>query len=210
MGDDLQAGETLDPKVEPQRRSTRPLLRLFRLPAWTKALNKEIAIPVSIAIASGVATPLILDAIRGTETIQNGIEWTGRPEFSDSLRVDKGAGSTQNTIWRRRCRHVTFAEPFKRPPKILVALQLIDAGYDGIDVARLPAEGQPWAPEKAFGAELSPKDTVSLIGHRSIRVGANASNAQSTGFDLCVFTWSNTRLHSVDVAWLAVPGEKEQ
>jgi hypothetical protein len=177
---------------------------------WIETVNKDIAIPIAVAVVSGVSAPLILDAIRGTEGIQSGREWTGTSLFSDSIQFDKGAGSTQNTIWRKRCRHIAFAEPFKRPPNVFVALNLIDAGYDGIDIRRLPAKGQPWVPEKAFGAELARDDTAKLIGHPSVRLGVSASNAQFNGFDLCVFTWSNTRLHSADVAWLAVPSQKKR
>jgi hypothetical protein len=222
MGDQSVGPET--PKVEPRitheellvraegpRGVRRRVHRRFRqLMLWLETLNKDIAIPIAVAVVSGVSAPLILDAIRGTESIQSGREWTGASVFSDSIQFDKGAGSTQNTIWRRRCRHIAFAEPFKRPPNVVVALDLIDAGYDGIDVRRLPAEGQPWVPEKAFGAELARDDTVKLIGHPSVRLGVSASNAQVNGFDLCVFTWSNTRLHSADVAWLAIPGQKKR
>jgi hypothetical protein len=202
---------TGDPKP-PTRKRSRLGLRSIGVASRKalRSLRKEIVVPVTAAILSGVATPLILDLLKGTDTIQSGSESTLSAEFSDSLELSRGAGSTKNTLFRRRCRPIQFSEPYRHPPKVFVALEAIDVGYDAIDVSKLPTtELSSWAPAKAFGAELvESREAAPTEGSNSARVGASVESVTKSGFNLCAYTWSNTRLHSANATWLAVPYKK--
>jgi hypothetical protein len=206
--------EIVDPigRGEPTQKKARATRsrRVIKLPLWIRTLRKEIALPVTVAILSGVATPLILGLLRQSDAPQGGTEWTGSADFHDSLDIERGAGSSQNTLLRERCREMKFAAPFAEPPQVIVALRMIDAGYDGLDVSKLPTGSSDWSPQKAFGAELQRVGETPLQGSPSIRVGVRALDVQTTGFRLCAFTWSNTRLHSADLMWLAMPGVKSE